>query len=92
MKEVQGRDLVFRNGEKETFEWSDEVSIDNPEIQGLLEQDAPFPELSAELPDILLKGKIADGPKLAVQDKPELDKEKLATLALKEIAKGLSMT
>ena len=43
LKEKQGRDLTFAIRRKETFDWSDEVPIDDPEFQGLLEQDHLFP-------------------------------------------------
>ncbi len=33
----------------------DTVPKDDPEFQGLLEEDAPFPDISAELPGVILE-------------------------------------
>ena len=46
-REKQGRDFWFLNRRKEPFEWTDEVPEDDPEFQGLLEEPAAYPDLSA---------------------------------------------
>ena len=48
--EGQGRTFRFLNRCKEPFEWTDSVPEDDPEFQGLLENEdeAPFPDISAE--------------------------------------------
>ena len=41
---------------KEPYEWTDSVPEDDPNFQGLLEDDeAPFPDISAELPGVPLE-------------------------------------
>ena len=54
-RERQGRDFRFLNRQKEPYEWTDTVPEDDPEFQGLLEEEAPFPELSAQLPGVPLE-------------------------------------
>ena len=51
-RESQGKDFSFADRRRIPFEWSDEVPVDNPSFQGLLEPDAPFPYIPAELPDM----------------------------------------
>ena len=48
--ERQGREFRFLNCSKEPFSWTNLVPEDDPEFQGLLEEEVPFPELSAQLP------------------------------------------
>ena len=58
-QEKQGRTFRFLNRRGEPFEWTDEVPEDDPEFQGLLEETedtAVYPDISAELPGVLLKG------------------------------------
>ena len=39
-----------------TYEWTDSVPEDDPDFQGLLEDDeAPFPDISTELPGVPLE-------------------------------------
>jgi hypothetical protein len=53
--EQQGQEFRFLNRHQEPYEWTDEVPEDDPDFQGLLEEPAPYPGLSAELPGVLLK-------------------------------------
>jgi hypothetical protein len=54
-REKQGRDFLFLNCRREPFEWTDEVPEDDPEFQGLLEEPAAYPDLSAEFPGVPLQ-------------------------------------
>ena len=55
-KQNQGREFWFTNRCNEPFVWTDEVQEDDKEFQGLLEQEeAPYPDISAELPEIELE-------------------------------------
>ena len=76
----QGRERQFLNWRQEPFEWTDEVPEDDPDFQGLLEEPAPYPNLSAELPGVLLKDEEAD--LHVATDKPEPDFAELAAAAL----------
>ena len=56
LQEKQGRTFRFTNRSKEPYEWTDSVPEDDPNFQGLLEDDeAPFPDISAELPGVPLE-------------------------------------
>ena len=37
------------------YEWKDEVPEDDLDFQGLLEEPAPYPNISRELPGVLLE-------------------------------------
>ena len=78
--ERQGRDFRFLNRSKEPYEWTDEIPEDDPDFQGLLEEPAPYPDLSAELPGVLLDEEDVDLP--VVTDDPEPDFAELAAAAL----------
>jgi hypothetical protein len=56
-REGQGHTFRFLNRRKEPYEWTDSVPEDDPEFQGLLKNDdeAPYPDISAELPGVALK-------------------------------------
>ena len=56
------------------------MAKENPEFQGLLEESAPYPDISAELPGVLLEDKDADIQ--VVTDDPEPDFVELAAAAL----------
>jgi hypothetical protein len=58
----------------------DEVHEDNPDLQGLLEEPALYPNISAELPGALLKGDVDDIQ--VVTNKLEPDFVELAAAAL----------
>ena len=57
LREQQGWEFRFLNCQQEPYEWTDEVPEDDPEFQGLLEEPAPYPDISAELPGVLLEDK-----------------------------------
>ena len=80
--EGQGRTFRFLNRRKEPFEWTDSVPEDDPEFQGLLENEdeAPFPDISAELPGVELESEERDF--TPVMDEPEEDFRDLAKAAL----------
>jgi hypothetical protein len=64
LKEKQGRSFRILNRQKEPYKWTDEVSEDDLEFQGLLEADAEeaaaYPNISAELPGVELTSKEDD--------------------------------
>ena len=49
-KENQGKEFWFLKRNKEPFDWTDDITDDNGEFQGLLGEEAPFPDISSELP------------------------------------------
>jgi hypothetical protein len=82
-RERQGRSFRFLNQQKEPFEWTDTVSEDNLEFQGLLEDDeesAPYPDISSELPGVELDEEEREFQ--AVLDKPKPDFQDMAAAAL----------
>jgi hypothetical protein len=72
--EGQGHTFCFLNRRKEPFEWSDSVPEDDPEFQGLLENNssAPYPDISAEFPGVELETE-EDRDFAPVTDEPEED-------------------
>ena len=54
----------------ESFDWTDEVPDDDGEFQGLLGEEAPFPDVSSELPGVVPKDEIV-GPATALEEDPE---------------------
>ncbi len=80
--ERQGREFRFLNCSKELYSWTDLVPEDDPEFQGLLEEEAPFPELSAQLPGVPLECDKDDKVFEVVTDEPEPDFDNLAAAAL----------
>jgi hypothetical protein len=80
LHEQQGCDFRFLNRSKEPYEWTDEIPEDDPDFQGLLEEPAPYPDLSAELPGVLLDDEDID--LSVVTDDPEPDFAELAAAAL----------
>jgi hypothetical protein len=82
-QERQGRTFRFLNRRGEPFEWTDEVPEDDPEFQGLLEETADtavYPDISAELPGVLLEEQEQDFQ--PVTDDPEPNFRDLAGDAL----------
>jgi hypothetical protein len=81
-REGQGRTFRFLNRRKEPFKWTDSVPEDDPECQGLLddEEEAAYPKINAELPGVELKEEERDF--TPVTDEPEADFCKLAGAAL----------
>jgi hypothetical protein len=76
----QVREFWFVNRLKEQYEWTDTVPEDDPEFQGLLEEEAPFPDVGAEMPGVVLEEE--EGDKQVVMDEPEVIFEALAAAAL----------
>ena len=82
VRKRQGWTLRFLNWQREPYEWTDSVPEDDPEFQGLLEdeEEAAYPDISAEPPGVELESEEADFS--AVTDDPEPDFEQLAAAAL----------
>ena len=80
LRERQGRDFRFLNRRKEQYEWTDEVPEDDLDFQGLLDKPAPYPDLLAELPGVLLEDE--DINLQVVTDDPAPDFAELAATAL----------
>jgi hypothetical protein len=56
LREKQGQMFRFTNRPKEPDEWTDFVLEDDPDFQGLLEdEEAPFPDISTGFPGVLLE-------------------------------------
>ncbi len=55
LRKKQGRKFHFPSQSKEPYEWTDTTPEDDPEFQGLLEEEAPFLEMSAKLPGVPLE-------------------------------------
>ena len=49
-KENEGKEFRFINQNKEPFDWIDEIPDDDGEFQVILGEEAPFPDISSELP------------------------------------------
>ena len=82
-REKQGRTFRFLNRHGEPYEWTDEVPEDDPDFQGLLDENedtAVYPDVSAELPGVELESEERDFQ--TVTDKPEPDFRDLAGAAL----------
>jgi hypothetical protein len=68
-REKQGHSFCFLNGLCEPYEWTDEVPEDDPKFQGLLdEEEAPDPDLSAELSRPELKSDEIDNAPMITED------------------------
>jgi hypothetical protein len=72
-KEKQGRTFRFLNQQVQPYEWTDEVSEDNAEFQGLLEEKeaVPYPDLSAEPPGVELEREEAKFTAITKEDEPD---------------------
>jgi hypothetical protein len=80
-QEAQGREFRFLNRNEDAFTWTDEVPADDPTFQGLLkEEEAVYPDITAELPGVPLEEEVVDH--RAVTDKDELDFRVIAARAL----------
>jgi hypothetical protein len=79
-REKQGCAFRFLNRRKEPYEWTDEVPKDYPYFQGLLEDMAPYPDVAAKLPGVILEDDIDDDQ--VVTDEPKPDFAELAATAL----------
>jgi hypothetical protein len=71
----QGCNFCFLNRNKEELDWTDEVPADNPTLQGLLEEDgeqeAIYPNVTAELPGVPLEDDFKDGPAVVPDNEPD---------------------
>ena len=69
-RERQTKEWMFLDRNKEPFSWSNEVPDDDPHFQGLLEDDAPFPNVPGDLPGMVVEEGSPDdaGP---IQEEPE---------------------
>ena len=82
-RERQGRTFWFLNRCGEPYEWTDEIPEDDPDFQGLLDENdgtAVYPDVSAELPGVLLESEECDFQ--TIVDEPEPDFRDLAGAAL----------
>jgi hypothetical protein len=80
-QEAQGREFHFLNQNKDAFTWTDKVPADDPAFQGLLkEEEAVYPDITAELPGVPLEEEVVDH--RAVMDKDEPNFRVLAARAL----------
>jgi hypothetical protein len=82
-REKQGRMFRFLNRRGEPYEGTDEVPEDDPDFQGLLDENedtAVYPDVSAELPGVELESEEQDFQ--TVMDEPEPDFRNLAGAAL----------
>ena len=70
---------MYRN--KEPFDWTDEVPNDDGEFQGLLGEEAPFPDIRSELPGVIVEDELV-GPTTALEEEPEPAFESKAGAAL----------
>ena len=76
----QGREFRFLNCRQEPYEWTDKVPEDDLDFQALLEEPVPYPDVSTELPGVLLEDDIAD--LQVVMDNLKPDFAELAAAAL----------
>jgi hypothetical protein len=82
-REKQGRKFRFLNRRNEPYEWTDEVPEDDPEFQGLLDENedtAVYPDISAELPGVELEVDEQDFQTVTADPEPEF--QELAGAAL----------
>ena len=80
-KENQGKEFWFLNRNKEPFDWTDEVPDDDGEFQGLLGEEAPFPDISSKPPGVILEDELV-GTTTALEEEPEPAFEAKAAAAL----------
>jgi hypothetical protein len=81
--EGQGSEFRFLNQQCEPFTWTKEVPEDNPEFQGLLEnedEEAVYPDILAELPGVTLEDEEDSTHVLIEEEEPNF--QDLATQAL----------
>jgi hypothetical protein len=80
-QEAQGQEFRILNWNKDAFTWTDKVPADDPAFQGLLEEEeAVYPDITAELPGVPLEEEVVDHQ--AVTDKDEPNFRVLAARAL----------
>ncbi len=70
-QEAQGQEFRFLNWNKDAFTWTDKVPVDNPAFQSLLkEEEAVYPNITAELPGVPLEEEIIDHRAVTDKDEP----------------------
>ncbi len=83
LQEKQGWEFRFMNRNKEPYECTDEIPEDDPNFQGLLEEEeevAVHPDITAELPGVTLEDKMDNTAAVVEDNKPDL--RDLAAIAL----------
>jgi hypothetical protein len=73
-REGQGRASRFLNRRGEPYEWTDEVPEDDPEFQGLPDENedtAVYPDISAELPGVALEEQELEFQTITEEPEPE---------------------
>ncbi len=71
VQEAQGQEFRFLNWNKDAFTWTDEVPADDPAFQGLLkEEEAVYPNITAELPGVPLEEEAVDHRAVTDKDEP----------------------
>jgi hypothetical protein len=83
----RGGSFWFINWSKEPYEWTNTDPKNDPVFQGLLEEEASFPDVSMEIPRVVLEEEEDDGQ--VVMDKPKVPFEALAAVALENA--GINM-
>jgi hypothetical protein len=73
LSECQGREFRFLNRSGAPYEWTDSVPEDDPEFQGLLEEEAPFPDVGATLPGVPLECNEETFEAMTKEPKPDFD-------------------
>ncbi len=71
-QEAQGWEFRFLNWNKDAFTWTDEVPADNSAFQGILkEEEAVYPNITAELPGVPLEEEVIDHRAVMDEDEPD---------------------
>jgi hypothetical protein len=86
LRKKQGREFRFVNQNKERYELTDEILEDDPNFQGLLEEEEEVlvhPDITAELPGVVVEDEMDDT--AAVVEEDELDFRDLAAIALDNV-------
>jgi hypothetical protein len=81
--EGQGRAFQFLNRRGEPYKWTDEVPEDDPEFQGLLDENedtAVYPDIRAELPGVALEEQEREFQTIMEEPEPEFRDFAEATL------------
>ena len=80
-KESQGKEFRFLNQNREPFDWTDEIPDNGGEFQGLLEEEAPFPDISSKLSGVILEDELV-GHTMALEEEYEPAFEAKAAVTL----------
>jgi hypothetical protein len=74
LRKKQGREFHFVNRNKEPYEWTDKIMEDDPDFQGLLEEEeevAVHPDIMAELPGVMLEDEMDDTAAVVEDNEPD---------------------